>query len=481
MAVQTLKEIKMKISYTQALRNWLLLLVLWTTGIPFSTAQQVAFPGAEGGGMFTAGGRGGQVLFVDNLNDHGEGSFRNAVEKAGARTILFRVSGNIELSRPIHIQNGDVTIAGQSAPGDGICLVNYGMVIEADNVILRFIRIRPGSAAGEELDAISGIRNKNIIIDHCSFSWGTDEIASFYENSNFTLQWCIISESLDRSVHSKGPHGYGGIWGGNQATFHHNLLSDHTSRNPRFHGSRYNNQPDLEQADFRNNVIYNWGFNSAYGGEEGNYNLVGNYYKPGPATPKNVRNRILDLTQSFFDPRYNRDTLRAGKFFIEANVVEGSPLATRDNWGKGVQGKGVDLRAKNFSRLNQPVPHAPIHTESASEAFEKVLKFAGASLARDAADKRIITETRTGRERFGATFSGGKKGIINSPGEVSGWPPLKQQSPPVDSDRDGIPDTWETAHGLNPNRPDDGNSCSLDPTYTNLEVYLNDLVKQVIP
>jgi pectate lyase len=444
------------------------------------TAQVPAFPGAEGGGMYTTGGRGGKVIYVENLNDKGNGSLRKAVEAEGPRTIVFNVSGNIELSKPIYIKNGDVTIAGQSAPGDGICLVNYGIDIEADNVIIRFIRVRPGDKSNEELDAISGIRIKDIIIDHCSFSWGTDEAASFYETENFTLQWCIVSESLDQSVHSKGNHGYGGIWGGKNATFHHNLICDHTSRNPRFHGSRYNNNPDSEQVDFRNNVIYNWGHNSIYGGEEGNYNIVNNYFKPGPATGKNVRNRILDLTQSFFDPRHNTDTLGPGKFFIEGNVMEGFPDVSKNNWGKGIQGKGVNEKTKSFSKLSQPIPFAQIKTETAQDAFKSVLRSAGASLRRDAVDKRIADETQTGQEQFGTTFSGGGKGIIDSPEEVGGWPALKQGKIPVDFDNDGIPDEWETANGLNPKDSSDGNTFTLDKNYTNLEVYLNSLVEHII-
>ena len=452
---------------------------LFAAILPLS-AQVPAFPGAEGGGIYTTGGRGGKVIYVENLNDKGNGSFRKAIEAKGPRTIVFKVSGNIELAKPIYIKNGDVTIAGQSAPGEGICLVNYSVEIEADNVIIRFIRVRPGDESNEELDAISGLRVKNIIIDHCSFSWGTDEAASFYETTNFTLQWCIISESLDQSVHSKGNHGYGGIWGGKNATFHHNLISDHTSRNPRFHGSRYNNNPDSEQVDFRNNVIYNWGYNSMYGGEEGHYNIVNNYFKPGPATQKNVRYRILDLTQNFFDPRHNTDTMGPGKFFIEGNVVEGFPDVTKDNWGKGIQGRGVNEKAKAFSKLHQPIPYTQIKTETAEEAFNSVLRSAGASLQRDAVDLRIVDETLTGQEQFGATFSGGKKGIIDSPDDVGGWPVLKQGKIPVDSDNDGIPDEWETANGLNPNDSADGNAFTLNKNYTNLEIYLNSLVEHII-
>ena len=445
--------------------------------LPFDlTAQPLAFPEAEGGGKYTSGGRGGKVLLVDNLNDKGEGSLRKAVEAKGPRTILFRVSGTIELEKPIYIKNDSVTIAGQSAPGGGICLKNYGVVIEANNVIIRYIRVRPGDGAKKEMDAISGIGNKNIIVDHCSFSWSNDETASFYGNENFTMQWCIVSESMNKSSHSKGEHGYGGIWGGNNATFHHNLLSDHNSRNPRFQGSRYSNNPETEKTDFRNNVIYNWGSNSAYGGEEGNYNIVNNYYKPGPATSKNSKKRILELTQRFFHPAHNTDTLGAGKFFIRGNVMDGSPEVSRDNWLHGVQGKDVDERTKAVSKLKKAVPVEKKKTQAANEAYLTVLAHAGASFSRDAVDARVVEEARTGIEKFGKTFGGGGKGIIDSPEDVGGWPGLEQGSPLPDSDKDGIPDHWELVNNLNPQNKADGNSFSLNRKYTNLEVYLNSLV-----
>lgn len=441
-----------------------------------ATGQSIAFPGAEGGGKYTSGGRGGKVLFVENLNDSGKGSFRKAIETEGPRTILFRVSGNIELQKTIYIKNGDVTIAGQSAPGEGICLVNFGIKNEADNVIICFIRVRPGDKIKEEMDAISGINKKNVIIDHCSFSWSNDETASFYNNTNFTMQWCIISESLNTSSHHKGEHGYGGIWGGNNATFHHNLLSDHNSRNPRFCGSRYTNKPEEENVDFRNNVIYNWGSNSAYGGEEGNYNMVNNYYKPGPATKKSTKKRILELTQSFLDPRYNTDSLGAGKFFIQGNVMDGSPEVTKDNWLYGVQGKGVSEIIKAKSKLGEPVSHEKMKTQSATDAFQDVLRFAGASLHRDAVDLRVVEETRSGIEIYGETFQGGKKGIIDNPKDVGGWPELKSGTQPIDSDDDGMPDEWEKKKKLNPTDSTDGNRYTLDKKYTNLEVFINSLV-----
>ena len=442
-----------------------------------SLAQVPAFPGAEGGGKYCTGGRGGKVLFVDNLNNNGEGSLRKATEEEGPRIIIFRVSGNIELEKPIFIKNDDVTIAGQTAPGDGICLKNFGIEIEANNVIIRYIRVRPGDDFPGAKDAISGLRNKNIIIDHCSFSWANDEVASFYENENFTLQWCIISESLHQSSHYKGNHGFGGIWGGLNASFHHNLISDHTSRNPRFHGSRYNNNPETEKVDFRNNVIYNWGYNSIYGGEEGYYNIIGNYFKPGPATGKNVRNRILDLTQEFFNSRYNKDTMRAGWFFIEGNVVEGFPEISKNNWDGGVQTKGINETIINQSKLNTPIQHTSIDTEDAETSFNKVLQFAGASFKRDEVDERVIREAKTGLEKFGKSFAGGGNGIIDDPKDVGGWPKLTSTTPPLDTDNDGMPDKWEKEMGLNP-RLADNNKFNLDKNYTNIEIYINSILEQ---
>lgn len=447
---------------------------LWSV----TTAQIIAFPGAEGGGKFTSGGRGGKIIFVDNLNDKGEGSFRKAIEAKGSRTIIFRVSGNIELQKTIHIKNGDLTIAGQTAPGDGICLKNFGVRVDANNVIIRFLRVRPGDTMQEENDAATALRRKNIIIDHCSFSWANDEVASFYDNEDFTLQWCIISESLYKSAHHKGEHGFGGIWGGFNASFHHNLLSDHTSRNPRLQGSRYTNNPEGEKADIRNNLIYNWGYNTVYGGEEGYYNIVNNYYKAGPASEKDKRNRILELTQYYFSTNHNTDTLHAGWFFIDGNFVNGYPIISSSNWNGGVQKKDLTEEIKNKSKLNSPVEHTTIKQEDAKTSYKKILKLAGASLQRDPIDKRIILEAKTGKETFGQSFNGGKNGIIDSQKDVGGWPKLKSIAPLLDTDNDGMPDKWEKKNGLNPQEKD-SNKNTLDSNYTNIETYMNSLVSKL--
>jgi len=419
-------------------------------------AQLLAFPGAEGFGRFTSGGRGGKVLEVINLNDSGAGSLRAAIEAEGARTIVFHISGTIALQSELRIENNNLTIAGQTAPGDGICLKDYPLIIAADNVIIRYLRIRLGDAKKLEADAINCIRQKNILLDHCSMSWGIDEVASFYDNENATVQWCLISESLNHSYHRKGDHGYGGIWGGKGASFHHNLLAHHSSRNPRFNGSRTPHAPEKEIVDFRNNVIYNWGENSAYGGEAGQQNIIANYYKAGPAT-RVTKNRIVEP--------YDGN----GKWYIAENFVFGFSEITADNWA-GVQGNFV-----NHGRVDAPHPFALIITQTAEQAYESVLANAGAVLPkRDAIDARIIKEVRTGTATYGGTWGAGS-GIIDSQSEVGGWPMLHSQPAPADQDHDGMADEWERTNGLDPSNPDDRNGDFNKNGYTNLEKYLNSL------
>lgn len=420
--------------------------------------QVLAFPGAEGFGKYTSGGRGGKVMVVTNLNDSGPGSLREALRMDEPRIVVFAVSGTIELKSSLDINEGNITIAGQTAPGDGITLRNYPMKIKGDNVIVRYLRFRMGDEKKVQDDAVSALRQKDIIIDHCSFSWATDEAASFYDNENFTLQWSIISESLNNSVHEKGEHGYGGIWGGKGASFHHNLLAHHKSRLPRFNGARTYllEQPEKGVADFRINVIYNWKTNSAYAGEEGNYNIVNNYYKAGPATKEQVRDRIVEAWEPY------------GRFYVNGNYVHGFPEVTQQNV------KGVDGKQPELALVEEPIAVVTIPGQSAEAAFEQVLAQAGASHKRDAVDSRIVEETRSGT----ATYGKGGDGIIESQEQVGGWPQLKGAKAPADQDQDDMPDAWEKEHQLNAASPDNAAAYTLDKQYTNIEVYLNSLVSK---
>ncbi len=442
--------------------------------------RPLAFATAEGYGKYTVGGRGGTVYEVTNLNDSGKGSLREAVNAKGPRIVVFRVSGTIELKSAIKIKNPYITIAGQTAPGDGICIKDYPISLDADEIIIRYIRVRLGGDSGREDDAIGGRFKKNIILDHVSASWSVDETMSVYHCENVTIQWCIISESLFMSNHAKGNHGFGGIWGSNYSTYHHNLIAHHSSRNMRFSsGCGYN--------DYRNNVIYNWGYNSCYGGEkyqdadpnsEFNFteiNMVGNYYKPGPATqPGAVSYRIAN-------PSF-RSTEDYGHWYIAGNYVEGNEKVTADNWDGGVQ---ADASMLPLMRRETPWEAMSIKEESPKDAYENVLAYAGCSSpVRDAVDLRIIEDVRSGSAKFeGPTYKTKKKvadknvpcGIIDNPSDVGGWPELKSTEPPVDSDHDGIPDFWESANGLNPNNPLDASKIG-DDGYTPLDKYLDAII-----
>ncbi|WP_203558216.1 hypothetical protein [Bacteroides sp. 214] len=416
------------------------------------SGQQLAFPTAEGYGKYTTGGRGGRVITVTNLNDSGEGSLRNAIEQSGARIVVFAVDGTIELKSKLIITNDSITIAGQSAPGDGICLMNFPFYIRANNVIVRYIRARMGDNYGAEDDAMGAMRVKNLIIDHCSVSWSIDECLSVYNSENVTVQWCMITHSLSKSAHAKGAHGFGGIWGGSGATFHHNLIAHHSSRNPRFASD------GCSPVDFRNNVVYNWGYKSAYGGGRyGKVNFVSNYYKPGPATSEEKRACFLDPAED-----------GTGAYYMDNNIMIGSEIVTKDNW-KGVSN---DNRVK----ATEPFPFIPIKEDSPEIAYEKVLLYAGCSRSRDDYDTRVIEEVRTGTAVGGETYGGGNKGIIDSQTAVGGWPQLRQGEYPQDSDGDGMPDVWELEHKLNPHNAADGNLYNIIDNYTNVEVYLNYLL-----
>ena len=389
------------------------------------------------------------------------------------------MSGNIELESPISIKEPFITIAGQTAPGDGICLKNHPLSIDADHVIIRYIRVRPGDVSGNDYDAVSSRYTKHIILDHISASWSIDETMSIYHCDSVTVQWCLISESLYESNHVKGSHGFGGIWGSNYSTYHHNLLAHHTSRNPRMaSGSGY--------TDYRNNVIYNWGFNSCYGGEAqqvGNdrfnfseFNIVANYYKPGPAT------RPGEISYRIANPGYRNETDDFGKWHIADNIVEGNTLVSADNWKGGVQTK------MSFEKIRKDKfwTSMPINQQSAEGAYKVVLESAGALLPkRDAVDTRIIDEVRGGYATYEGIYKRKnefanptkKTGIIDSQNDVGGWPELKSEPAPIDTDHDGMPDEWETANGLDPKNPADGNKVTSDG-YTMLEKYLNSLLEK---
>ena len=461
---------------------------------PIVLTGQPAFPGAEGFGRLAIGGRYGTVYEVTNLNDAGVGSLRDAISQSN-RTIVFKVSGTIHLASALKIKKDSITIAGQTAPGDGICIANNTTTIEGSNIILRYIRFRLGDTNGVIDDALNSYSGNyhDIVVDHCSMSWSVDETGTFYDIQNFTLQWSILSESLYHSIDPKGNHGYAGIWGGQGTTFHHNLLADHSSRNPRFSGSRYLGDSLTGTVDMRNNVIYNWGnINSAYGGEGGTQNMVNNYFKPGPATPgsttssnSNKRNRILNYTSYYYasDAKVYPDTLFGGQFFIDGNYVEGFPDVSADNWTLGVQSDGYYNAPALIAAARQSIPfaYAPVTTEAATSAYTSVLNGAGAILPkRDTVDRRVLKEARTGVNTFeGAAYAAVSgtgishpSGIIDSQNDVGGWPTLNSITPPTDTDHDGMPDSWETARGLNPN--DASDRLLFRPNgYTNLENYLN--------
>lgn len=494
-----------------------------------------AFPGAEGAARYTTtGGRGGTVYHVTTLADSGTGSLRDALGKSGTRTIVFDVAGYIDLKSDLQIKNGNVTIAGQTAPAPGITLRYYTINCSADNVIIRFIRFRRSQvkSTSDGGDAIWGRNKKNIILDHCSMSWGTDEVASFYDNRNFTMQWCTIAESLSNAGHSKGAHGYGGIWGGKNASFHHNFLAHLDNRVPRFNGARYNwsgydtkkyaNTVDAERVDFRNCVAYNWGTGGCYGGPGGGYvNMVNNYFKAGPGT-KN-KTRLTQMSAAASGNSSGAPSYLIGmysRYFIQGNYMTAAGASAANYDWKGVVTDGGQGQNQTFTdannmfglgagatvsvKMSDAIPmEGAVTTQDAETAFAKVLAYAGASLYRDAVDARFMEEARTGTATYKGTEQktgdGKTSGNYNRPGIIDkinnpdgtqnsalpSFPEFESTSRPdgFDTDKDGMPDEWETLNGLDPMMPSDGKTKTLDAEkgwYTNLEVYMNSLVEHIV-
>jgi pectate lyase len=444
-----------------------------------SIEKVIAFPGAEGFGKYATGGRGGKVFIVSNLNNDGKGSFRNAAEAKGKRIIVFAVSGTIHLETKLSIK-GDVTIAGQTAPGDGICLADHSVGIGGDNIIVRYLRFRMGDkyqkggmvdGNGSD-DAFGGSKRKNIIIDHCSMSWSTDEVFSIYGGDSTTLQWNLVAEPLNYSYHFETGdqdyehHGFGAIWGGSHLSAHHNLFAHCVSRNPRFNGTRLG--ATQEFVDFRNNVIYNWGTNSSYGGEAGSYNMINNYYKFGPSTKESVKFRIINPTKT--------DVLDFGKFYVDGNYVDGAKDVTKKNWLGIDLPKGSTDADKERVVVFTPFPTMECRTQPAKEAYLKVLDKVGASFKRDTLDSRILKDVwnRTGSN---IDVQGGYPHETVYELTVNAWPNLQSLPAPTDTDKDGMPDIWETKNGLNPNDPTDATQYKFDKQYTNLEVYINNIIE----
>lgn len=513
-----------------------------------SMAQAPAFPGAEGHGRYVTGGRGGKIVHVTNLNDSGTGSFREAV-KSGNKIIVFDVAGVIALKSDLKFAD-NITILGQTAPSPGITL-RYYTVQPGSNNIIRFLRIRRGQEKNinDGADATWQRNKTGIIFDHCSFSWSIDEVASFYDNNNFTMQWCTVAESLTNPGHSKGAHGYGGIWGGKLASFHHNFVAHLMNRGPRFNGARYGwtgytnnkeystykwqNTVQAENVDFRNCVMYN-AQGTCYGGPGGGQiNIVNNYYKAGPShSLKGTTLNGLKVDVSTGSVRGNQDRITlvtlstqsnsdknhpelydmTSRYYINGNTTEttkGSKTANKDwkgvSYDKGVpslNGEYYSPDANNFYgdavahttisgkscvkiKMDEPAPTGQVTTHSAAEAYEKVLAYVGASLYRDEIDARYMEEAKTGTATYKGSITN-SPGIIDKVSDVNGYTEdnfgTGTRPADFDTDKDGIPDEWEKANGLNPNDASDALTYSLDEKgyYTNIEVYANSLVENIM-
>ena len=486
--------------------------------------QVPAFPGAEGHGRYVTGGRGGQVIHVTNLNDSGSGSLRNAVSGSSKKIIVFDVAGVIALKNNLNI-GANTTILGQTAPAPGITLRYYTVNPNGNNIIIRYLRFRRGQEkdVNDGADASTARHFTGIIIDHCSLSWSIDEVASFYDNNNFTMQWCTIGESLNNAGHGKGAHGYGGIWGGKLASFHHNLICHVNNRSPRFNGARYDwtgytsnklyneykweNAVQAENVDFRNCVVYNCG-NGCYGGPGGGkINMVNNYFKTGP-TATTSRLTTVTVGASGNSEGYPQYWTMTSRYYLSGNQINSTKNAgwnymSYDDGTYLINGKRYSPDPNHYNganetyeknsagtdcicmQLDEPTYTGEITTHTAEQAYEKVLTYAGASLIQDDVDARYFTEARNGT----ATYSGSvtqQKGRIDLVSDVNGYTETNfgtgSRDASFDTDKDGIPDAWETANGLNPNDATDAVTYTLDPAkyYMNIEVYANSLVQDIM-
>lgn len=493
-------------------------------------AQAPAFPGAEGSGRYVTGGRGGKIIHVTNLNDSGKGSLREALNVKGKKMIVFDVGGVIPLQSDLDI-NSNTTILGQTAPYPGITLRYYTTHLRGDNVIVRFMRFRRGQErnVNDGADTFTGSKHTGVIIDHCSMSWSIDEIASFYDNNNFTMQWCVLGESLNNSGHHKGAHGYGGIWGGKLASFHHNMIAHTSNRAPRFNGARYNwqgytdnllfakyqwqNAVQAENVDFRNNLIFDWGAGGCYGGPGGGYiNIVNNYYKASPETKDKDKVTLIDYSNFYNSQKHDAFYNMSSRYYINGNHVfgegygdnydwrgvsymEGTPYYngeyySRDSlnaYGDGVAhytiNGGKFVKIKLDKEVEAPV--GTVTTHIATKAYSHILSYAGASLFRDDVDMRYMSECANNMSTYKGSVTG-VKGRIDVVADCDGYTennfPTGKRSDAFDTDGDGMPDVWEKANGLNPNDAKDALYYTLDSKsyYTNLEVYANSLVETLV-
>jgi hypothetical protein len=455
-----------------------------------------AFPGAEGGGKYSFGGRGGKVYVVTSLADSGPGTFRWACEQGGARMVVFNVAGIIRLKTPVIIRAPYITIAGQSAPGDGVCIAGESVWINTHDVVIRYMRFRRGETfVGRRDDAIGGNPVGNIMIDHVSASWGLDENMSMYRHMyndstgateqklptvNITIQNSIFSEALDTWNHA-----FGSTLGGENCTFMRNLWANNAGRNPSIGWNGVFN--------FVNNVVFNWVHRSVDGGDyRAQYNIINNYYKPGPMTPKSspVGHRILK-------PESGRSKLKYlvfGRAYVNGNVMEGYDHITKDNWNGGVQVEDEAGAGKYTAtmKVSKPLPMPALTVLSSQEAFKYVLSNAGATLPkRDPVDARVVEQVRTGKIAYKEgvklpesqfkhrrlPIDSYKQGIITDISQVGGYPEYKG-TPYKDSDNDGMPDEYETKNGLNPKSAADATLVKGKDGYTNIEVYLNNVAKE---